>query len=151
MISTAEELRDASRTLPKAIFWGVILNSILGYLTVFTLCFTITDLSALLSTATGYPFIQLFFNVTGSYAGTNVMAAIIVITLVCAVIAEIATASRQIWSFARDKGLPFSDFLSTVSPCTSSIDSLKSRTCLKLRRKRIRSLSFSSTDQDYPR
>ena len=43
------------------------------------------------------------------------MTAIIIITLVCAVIAEIATASRQIWSFARDKGLPFSDFLSAVS------------------------------------
>ena len=42
------------------------------------------------------------------------MAAIIVIALVCAVIAEIATASRQIWSFARDKGLPFSPFLSKV-------------------------------------
>ena len=52
------------------------------------------------------------------------MVAIIVITLVCAVISEIATASRQIWSFARDKGLPFSDFLSKVRklstvPCPS--------------------------------
>jgi len=42
------------------------------------------------------------------------MVAIIIITLVCAVISEIATASRQIWSFARDKGLPFSSFLSKV-------------------------------------
>lgn len=42
------------------------------------------------------------------------MVAIIIIALVCAVIAEIATASRQVWSFARDGGLPFSPFLSKV-------------------------------------
>ena len=80
----------------------------------FTLCFTITDPAAILDTATGYPFIQLFYNVTKSHTGTNIMSAIIVITLVCAVISEVATASRQIWSFARDKGLPFSPFLSKV-------------------------------------
>lgn len=49
------------------------------------------------------------------------MVAIIIITLVCAVISEIATASRQIWSFARDKGLPFSSFLSKVRIHTSTI------------------------------
>lgn len=42
------------------------------------------------------------------------MAAIVIIALICAVIAEIATASRQIWSFARDNGLPFSPFLAKV-------------------------------------
>ncbi len=79
-----------------------------------TLCFTITDPSAILTTPTKYPFIQLFYNVTNSLAGTNVMVAIIIIALVCAVISEIATASRQIWSFARDGGLPFSPYLSKV-------------------------------------
>jgi len=39
----AEEVNDASRTLPKALFWGVALNAVLGYLAIFTLCFTIDD------------------------------------------------------------------------------------------------------------
>lgn len=116
-MNAAEEIRDASDTLPRSIFWAVILNIILGYLAVLTLCFTITDPSAILDTPTKYPFIQLFYNTTNSYVGTNIMTAIIVIALVCAVIAEVATASRQIWSFARDKGLPFSPFLSKV-PCS---------------------------------
>ncbi|KAM0799525.1 amino acid/polyamine transporter I [Usnea florida] len=115
-VHMSEEIRDASDTLPRSIFWGVILNVILGYIAVFTLCFIITDPSAILSTTTGYPFIQLCYNTTNSYAGTDVMVAIVVVALVCAVIAEIATASRQIWSFARDGGLPFSPFLSKVSP-----------------------------------
>lgn len=116
----AEEIRDASDTLPKAIFWGVVLNIILGYLAVFALCYTITDPEAILGTSTGYPCIQLFYNVTKSLTGTNIMVAIIVITLAFAVVCEIATASRQIWSFSRDRGLPFSGFLSKVcQPCSS--------------------------------
>lgn len=113
-VHMSEEIRDASDTLPRSIFWGVVVNIVLGYVAVLTLCFTITDPSAILDTPTKYPFIQLFYNITNSYAGASVMSAIIVITLVCALIAEIATASRQIWSFARDGGLPYSNFLSKV-------------------------------------
>ena len=51
------------------------------------------------------------------------MVAIVVVALVCAVIAEIATASRQIWSFARDGGLPFSPFLSKVRTLSTSLPS----------------------------
>ena len=84
MVHMAEEVKDASTTLPKALFWGVTLNAVLGYLVIFTLCFTIEDPVAVLSGTTGYPFIQLFYNVTESYVGTNIMVAIIVITLVAA-------------------------------------------------------------------
>lgn len=125
-MNAAEEIRDASDTLPRSIFWAVILNIILGYLAVFTLCFTIIDPSAILDTPTKYPFIQLFYNTTNSYVGTNIMTAIIIIALVCAVIAEVATASRQIWSFARDKGLPFSPFLSKV-PCSHLLSKTSSK------------------------
>ncbi|KAL8818351.1 MAG: hypothetical protein Q9223_003002 [Gallowayella weberi] len=114
-VHMSEEIKDASNTLPRAMMWGVALNAILGYVVVFTLCFTITDSAALLNSSTGFPFIQLFYNVTESYVGTHVMSVIIVINIVSAVISEIATASRQIWSFARDDGFPFSGFLKQVS------------------------------------
>ena len=113
--TTAEEIKNASETLPKAMLWGVGLNAILGYIAVFTICFCVTDPQALLDSDTGYPMIQLFYNVTKSLTGTNIMTAIVIITLVSAVISEIATASRQVWSFARDNGLPFSPQLSKVS------------------------------------
>ncbi|KAK3169735.1 hypothetical protein OEA41_009119 [Lepraria neglecta] len=115
-VHMSEEVKNASETLPRAIMWGVALNALLGYVTVLTLCFTVTDSTAVLSGNTGYPFIQHFYNVTNSFAGTDILTAIIIITLVSAVISEIATASRQIWSFARDNGLPFSPFLKRVNP-----------------------------------
>ncbi|KAI4237844.1 MAG: hypothetical protein LQ349_001539 [Xanthoria aureola] len=115
-VHMSEEIKDASNTLPRAMLWGVGLNAMLGYVVVITLCFTITDPQALLDSKTGFPFIQLFFNVTHSYTATHIMTAIIIINIVSAVISEIATASRQIWSFARDDGFPFSNFLKKVSP-----------------------------------
>src|SRR6202041_1463348 len=73
------------------------------------------DQASILATTTGYPFIQIFFNVTGSYSGTNAMTAILIITLTSSCISEIAPASRQLWSFARDNGVPFSSTVARVS------------------------------------
>jgi choline transport protein len=73
---------------------------------------SVTDI---LATPTGYPFIQVFYNVTNSYVGTSFMTAILIVNITSASISTVATASRQTWSFARDKGLPFSSFISYVS------------------------------------
>lgn len=85
-----------------------------------TLCFCLGDATQILETPTGFPFIQIFYNATKSYSATNVMVTILVVTLTSSAISEVATASRQIWSFARDGGLPFSRFLSYVSPLRQS-------------------------------
>lgn len=114
LLITAEEINDASTTLPKAIMWSIGLNAVMGFIMAVTLIFTLGDVESILSTPTGYPFIQAFYNGTRSLALTNFMTAIIIICLTSCCISEVATASRQIWSFARDKGLPFSGFLSQV-------------------------------------
>ncbi|KAK4539385.1 hypothetical protein LTR36_010986 [Oleoguttula mirabilis] len=114
-VHMAEEIKDSSKTLPEAIVYGVIVNGVMGLVMVITMCFTLGDPESILSTATGYPFIQVFFNATKSYAATNVMTAIIIIVFTSAVISEIATSSRQLWSFARDGGFPCSAFIAKIS------------------------------------
>ncbi|KAH1799465.1 hypothetical protein KXX36_009402 [Aspergillus fumigatus] len=111
----AEEIKDAAETLPKAMMSAVAVNGVLGFVMVVTLCFTLGDVDSILSTPTGFPFIQIFYNTTNSYAATNTMTAVLVITLTASTITEVATASRQLWSFARDQGLPFSSFFAYVS------------------------------------
>lgn len=74
------------------------------------------DIDSVSLTPTRFPFIQVFFNATQSYAGTNVMTAIIIIMLTACAVSEVAAASRQIWSFARDAGFPGHSWLSKVSP-----------------------------------
>lgn len=113
--SIAEEIKDASETLPRAMMSSVAINGVLGFIMLVTLCFTLGEVDAVLDSPTGYPFIQIFYNTTGSLAATNAMTAVLVITLTASTITEVATASRQLWSFARDDGLPFSSFFAYVS------------------------------------
>ena len=94
--------------------WSVGANAGLALLMGVTLCFTLGDIDSLFASVSRQPFIQVFYNATRSYAGTNVMVAIVVIMLTACCISEVATASRQIWSFARDGGLPGSVWLSRV-------------------------------------
>ena len=81
-----------------------------------TLAFTAGDIPSILDSATGEPFIQIFYNATQSHAGATAMAAIIVVLLCSCCFSEVATASRQLWSFARDRGFPGSSWLSQVRP-----------------------------------
>ncbi|KAK2871648.1 hypothetical protein FQN49_002971 [Arthroderma sp. PD_2] len=115
-VHMAEEIKDASKTLPQAMMSAVGVNFLLGLAVILTVCFAVGDIDAVLATPTGFPFIQVFYNTTQSNAATNAMTSIVVITLVASTITEVATASRQTWSFARDRGVPFADFLSHVNP-----------------------------------
>ncbi|KAL8901293.1 MAG: hypothetical protein Q9207_005279 [Kuettlingeria erythrocarpa] len=104
----AEEVEDAGRTLPRSIMYSVYLNGAMGFLMAVTMCFCMGDLAAIVDTPTGYPFIQVFYNATGSYTATNILVTIFIINLTACDISVLATASRQLWSFARDKGVPLS-------------------------------------------
>ena len=115
MFFLAEETKNAATTLPRSIMWSTVLNSTLGLAMVITICYTAGDIEEIRQTATGYPFIQIFYNSTQSLAGTTIMTTIVILTILASTIAVTATASRQIWSFARDKGVPFSAIVSRVS------------------------------------
>lgn len=96
--------------------WAVGFNATLGFVMAITLCFCLGDVDAILASPTGYPFITLFYNVTNSLGGASVMTVIVILTLTSAAVAEIATASRQLWSFARDGGIPFSSHIAKIQP-----------------------------------
>ena len=95
--------------------WTVLLNGLSGFIMVLTFCFCIGNIDDAVSAPTGQPFIQVFFNATGSHAGATIMSVIITTMTLCSTIDVVATASRQIFAFARDRGLPFASFLSHVS------------------------------------
>jgi len=93
------------------------LNAALGLVMILTLCFSAVDADEVLSSPVGlagYPFIQMIHDATQNLAATTAMVALPLISLTGSVIAEIATASRQLWSFARDGGVPFSAWTAKV-------------------------------------
>lgn len=131
----SEELRDASRILPKAMIWATVINGILGIIMMITFCFAVGDnLDVILNSNTGIPVVQLLYNVTGSHAGTTVMTLLLLILQYFSAITTIASSSRQTWAFARDRGFPFSDWLCYVSPSIAQ-SSLIDRFIRKLHRK----------------
>lgn len=96
--------------------WSLTINGAFGFVMMITFCFTLGDPFADLESPTGYPVIAAFYYATRSYAGTSVMIAIIIVNVTASCISTLATVSRQTWSFARDGGLPFADFLGAVKP-----------------------------------
>lgn len=60
--------------------------------------------------------IEVFYNATQSVAGTSIMIAVVIIIFLSACVGQVATSSRQMWSFARDRGVPGSTWLAQVPP-----------------------------------
>jgi choline transport protein len=110
----AEEVKNASTIVPWCMITTILLNGMLGFAIVITFCFCLGDLPTDMASPTGYDFIQVFYGATNSIAATSVMTAILIILVICATFGFLASASRQTWAFARDRGLPMSSFLSYV-------------------------------------
>lgn len=110
----AEELQDAAYTLPRVMTLATFANGLMAFVMLIAICYCIGDIEAVLSTPTGYPFIQIFYNTTGSLAATNAMTAFIIILSASSCITIMSGSSRQLFAFARDDGLPFSKWVARV-------------------------------------
>ena len=110
----SEEIEHAEVVVPRALITSVSLNGALGFGFLIALLFSMGDLNAALSTPTGYPLIEIFYQATNSTRATNAMICGIVASAVAAVLGLLASASRTTWAFSRDNGLPFSKQLSRV-------------------------------------
>ena len=72
------------------------------------------DVSSLLASPSGQPYQQVFYNATQSEAKTVVMVTFMILLLLFSQFSTTTASSRQMFTFARDNGLPFSAFLSKV-------------------------------------
>ncbi|PYH65005.1 amino acid permease [Aspergillus vadensis CBS 113365] len=115
----SEEVVNASVIVPWCMIATIMLNGVLGFAMVLAFLFCVGDLDAALDSATGYDFIEVFFNATKSHAGTSVMSAIVIALTICASFGFLASSSRLTWALAKDKGIPFADFLSHINTRTS--------------------------------
>lgn len=108
----AEEVRDASIIVPQAMWWSYALNSFMAFVMVITLLFCIGPLESLLEA--DLPYLNLFSN-TGSSSAALFLAIVLILLVYAGNVTALATTSREVWAFARDKGFPFSTWISHVS------------------------------------
>ncbi|RFU82173.1 amino acid transporter [Trichoderma arundinaceum] len=113
-VHMSEELRDASRTLPRSIIITTLFNGALGWIMVITFSFCIGDLGEVIESPTGYPFMQVFYNSTQSASSATAMSVFIIAMTVFSNLTMVATSSRQLFAFARDHAIPFGRWFSEV-------------------------------------
>lgn len=94
---------------------SVVINGLFMFGFMICILFTLGDLDTAISTPTGYPIIQVLYGATKSNAATIVLMSFIIFSGIVALFSTLASVSRLVWAFARDNGLPFSNFFSYVS------------------------------------
>lgn len=113
-VHMAEEVEDSSVTVPRAMVWSYVVNNILGFAMLIAMCFCMGSLSDAINA--DEPFINAFTTGAGSAGGALALTIILCITVMCGNVTCVATESRQMWAFARDNGMPFSNWLARISP-----------------------------------
>jgi choline transport protein len=79
-----------------------------------TFMFALGDISADLSHPSGQPWVAVILRITSSRAATIVFILIMMFMYFFCAVNQVTTSSRQVFAFARDKGLPYHEFLSRV-------------------------------------
>ncbi|KAF9879584.1 hypothetical protein CkaCkLH20_03127 [Colletotrichum karsti] len=110
----SEEMDDAAVGVPHAMVGSVLINGVLGFAFLIALLFCMGDVDSALATSTGFPIIQIFYNITGNLAATNAMTAAITIMAAISTVPLLTSAARMMWAFASDQGLPFANAISEI-------------------------------------
>ncbi|KAF2182538.1 hypothetical protein K469DRAFT_740232 [Zopfia rhizophila CBS 207.26] len=92
----------------------IFLNGVFGLAIMMAILFSVGSADRALGTRTGYPFIEIFRYATQSNAGATAITSILIATMNFATLGFLASASRQMWVFARDQGLLFSCIIARV-------------------------------------
>ena len=108
VVHISEEVTDASKTVPRVMWWSYILNVILGIIMLIVMLFCIGPLDSVLDSDVPY---LLLFNNTGSNRLSLALNVILFLLIYAGNITALATCGREMWAFARDKGLPFSTWV----------------------------------------
>jgi choline transport protein len=113
-IHLSEETEQSAHVIPKVIIWTVLVNGPMAWIFAVLCLFGISDFAAVLHTYTGYPLIEILLQTTRSRASATAIMAFILTTNFGAMFGDIASVSRLTWAFARDDGLPFSNYFKRV-------------------------------------
>jgi len=109
----SEEVRNASTSIPKVLLSVYMINFVLNFTTILTLCYHMPSVSDALNDPTTYPGVYVIRQAM-STIWVSVMLAVITALILVASVSYFVAVSRQLYAFSRDKGVPFSHWISMV-------------------------------------
>lgn len=112
-IHLVEEIPNPRKNVPFAMWLAVMSGAASGFIFMLVCLFSVQSLDDLLDPATGIPFMDLVWKTVGLDGGCVLLALFIVLGMGSG-ISIMTTSSRLTWGFARDGGLPWSQYLAQV-------------------------------------
>ncbi|KAJ5539518.1 amino acid permease [Penicillium frequentans] len=116
IIHMGEEIKNAKVVVPRSMIYGTLINGVLAFAYLIAVLYCMGDYTEALTSATGYPIITIAYQATGSKAATYVVMTLGMLPGWIALFNGLASVTRLTWAFARDNGLPFSEFFAFVDP-----------------------------------
>ncbi|KAL2835863.1 amino acid/polyamine transporter I [Aspergillus pseudoustus] len=116
VIHMAEEVKNAKVVVPRSMIYGTLINGVLAFGYLIAILYCMGDYTQAVLSPTGYPIITIAYQATGSKSATYVLMAMGMLPGWIALFNGLASVTRLTWAFARDNGLPFSDFFARVDP-----------------------------------
>lgn len=115
-VHLAEEIPAPRKNIPRVLWLSVSLGALSGFIFMVVCLFCIQDLDGVLNSTTGteLPFIDLLMQCLG-LDGSTVLLSLFIFNGIGQAISIFTTGSRLTWGFARDGGVPWSDYFSLVS------------------------------------
>lgn len=115
---TAEETLDAARNVPRGIVRAVAVSGLVGWALVVSILLAIPDLPAGVTQGADVVHRTMRAVLPGPLA-TCLLVGIVLVQYLCG-LAALTSASRMLYAFARDGGLPGSTWLKQVQPSSGS-------------------------------
>ncbi|KAL9126721.1 MAG: hypothetical protein Q9217_004266 [Psora testacea] len=112
-IHIAEEMIHPERRLPQVLNMTLAIGFATSFPLLLVMMLSMNDTDAVVGST--LPYAELFQQVTNNKAATTFMMCWITLVLFSALIGQWVTCGRLAWAFARDGGLPYSDFFAHVS------------------------------------
>ena len=109
----SEETHDPARKAPRAIVSAVLVSAVAGYALVLALTLAVKDLPA--AAADASPPLYVLQHALGQNAGRAAMGLAILAMWFCG-LSSVTSASRMIFAFSRDGGVPGARLLARVHP-----------------------------------
>ncbi|KAF7913579.1 hypothetical protein EAE99_010605 [Botrytis elliptica] len=118
-LQMSEGIKNPRINVSRAMIASIMINSVLAFGMLIATVFCAGDLTAAFESPTGHSFIEIFTQAVGSVTGATAMASILVFVSFSGTLGTVAAASRQVWGFSRDRGVPFWSSIGRINPRTS--------------------------------
>lgn len=113
VVHMSEETYKANKNIPRAMIGAIIINGLAGFSYILTVLYAITNPNDVL--VLPLPIIGVFQQATHNAKATTAMMSAVILIFIMALFGIVASTSRLMWAFARDKGLPCSAYVSHLT------------------------------------